>query len=152
MPEVRPLRYTANDATGRKWCLRTAKISLGNIISNVMHPASETAMFSHLNPATLWPSCRANCAPAGDVLENCADCFASAVYIQLDEGRMYATIGGKSLLTKPVTYIVPATDEHRAAFAVKHRCLRKRKRPCCYSGPLASAMNRYHFRLSASAL
>jgi hypothetical protein len=32
---------------------------------------------------------------------------------------MYATIGGKSLLAKPVTYIVPATDVHREALAAK---------------------------------
>ena len=34
---------------------------------------------------------------------------------------MYATIGGKSLLTKAVTYIVPATDVHRAVLAAKHQ-------------------------------
>jgi hypothetical protein len=76
-------------------------------------------MFSSIKPGdevAIMPSAT---SPAGDVLGIARVVVVSAVYIQLDEGRMYATIGGKSLLTKPVTYIVPATDEHRAALAAK---------------------------------
>jgi hypothetical protein len=51
-----------------------------------------------------------------DVLEIDSVIFAGGVYIQLLDGRMYATIGGKSFSRTPVTFIVPATDEHWAAF------------------------------------
>jgi hypothetical protein len=76
-------------------------------------------MFSSIKPGdevAIMPSAT---SPSGDVLEIARIAVASAVYIQLDAGRMYATIGGKSLLAKPVTYIVPATDVHREALAAK---------------------------------
>jgi len=54
-------------------------------------------------------------SPAADVLEIATVLFAGPIYIQLFDGRMYSTIGGKSLIAPKTTYIVPATDEHRAA-------------------------------------
>jgi hypothetical protein len=43
--------------------------------------------------------------------------FVTTVYVQLSDGRMFSTIGGKCLGRDG--YIVPATDAHRAA--VKRR-------------------------------
>lgn len=59
-------------------------------------------------------------SPAADVLEIASVMLAGRVYIQLFDGRMFATIGGKSLNAKQVSYIVPATDEHRAALRAKN--------------------------------
>ncbi len=54
-------------------------------------------------------------SPAADVLEIAAVMLAGNVYVQLMDGRMFASIGGKALNTSKVSYIVPATDEHWAA-------------------------------------
>jgi len=51
-------------------------------------------------------------APASDVLAVASIFFAGLVYIQLLDGRMYSSIGGKSLAASKTTYIVPATAEH----------------------------------------
>lgn len=51
-------------------------------------------------------------APATEVLEIASVLFAGLVYVQLIDGRMYSTIGGKSLATRRTTYIVPAMAEH----------------------------------------
>jgi hypothetical protein len=58
-------------------------------------------------------------SPAADVLEIASVLFAGPVYVQLLDGRMYCSIGGKSLVARQTTYIVPATDEHRAALRAK---------------------------------
>ncbi len=58
-------------------------------------------------------------SPPADVLEIAAVVFAGSVYVQLIDGRMFATIGGQSLCRLPATYIVPATDEHSAALRAK---------------------------------
>jgi len=54
-------------------------------------------------------------APASDVLEIASIFFAGAIYVQLRDGRMYSTIGGKSLAARKTTCIVPATAEHLLA-------------------------------------
>jgi hypothetical protein len=59
-------------------------------------------------------------SPEEDVIEIMAVLLAGSVYVQLMDGRMYATIGGRSLGARKVTYIVPATDGHRAALRTKH--------------------------------
>jgi hypothetical protein len=58
-------------------------------------------------------------SPAVEVLEIAAVMMAGNVYVQLMDGRMFATIGGKSLSGRKLLYIVPATDEHRAALSEK---------------------------------
>lgn len=60
-------------------------------------------------------------APASEVLEIAPIMFAGSVYIQLLDGRMFATIGGQSLLSGNArkTYAVPATKEHWAALQLK---------------------------------
>ena len=45
--------------------------------------------------------------------------YAGSVFLQLTDGRMFATIGGKYLGTKANGYVVLATDEHRAAIKSK---------------------------------
>jgi hypothetical protein len=76
-------------------------------------------MFTNLKPGDYVAIMPTESSPTAAVLEIAQIVVASNVYIQLNEGRMYATIGGKSLLKKPVTYIVPATVEHRAALEAK---------------------------------
>ncbi len=59
-------------------------------------------------------------APCVEVLEIAGVQRVGLVYVQLDDGRTFATIGGGGLLTTGC--IVPATDEHRAALdAKKHK-------------------------------
>jgi hypothetical protein len=53
-------------------------------------------------------------SPARDVLEVATIKRIGEVYLELEDGRIYATIGGKSLVSKRLTYAVPATDEHRS--------------------------------------
>ena len=78
-------------------------------------------MFSSIKPGDEVAIMPSTTSPCGDVLEIARIVTVNAVYIQIEAGRMYATIGGKSLLTKAVTYIVPATDVYRAAYAAKHQ-------------------------------
>ena len=61
---------------------------------------------------------RENASPR-EVLEIGSILLIGNVYIQLLDGRMYATFGGKSIGVRKVTYIVAATDEHRAALEAK---------------------------------
>jgi hypothetical protein len=72
-------------------------------------------MFSHLKPGDFVAIMPYESAPASDVLEIMPVSNAGNVYIQLVDGRYYSTLGGKSLLAKQITYIMPVTDEHRAA-------------------------------------
>jgi hypothetical protein len=62
-------------------------------------------------------------APASEVLEIAHVLFAGNVYVQLIDGRMYATLGGHSLNGKRKTYIMPATDEHWAALRARSTAL-----------------------------
>lgn len=62
-------------------------------------------------------------APAHRVLEIAHVLFAGNFYVQLIDGRMFATIGGQSLNGKRKTYIVPATDEHWAALRARPNAL-----------------------------
>jgi hypothetical protein len=61
---------------------------------------------------------RADSAPS-ETIEITTVAFATSVFVQLADGRMFATIGGKCLGSEG--YIVPATDEHRAALKRKRR-------------------------------
>ena len=56
-------------------------------------------------------------SPPADVWEIATAHHVGPVYIQLIDGRMFATLGGGGLNTGG--YIVPATDEHRAALVAK---------------------------------
>jgi hypothetical protein len=58
-------------------------------------------------------------APAHKVLEIAHVLFAGNVYVQLIDGRMFATIGGQSFNGKNKTYIVPATQEHWSALRAR---------------------------------
>lgn len=58
-----------------------------------------------------------------ETLEIATIMFLSPVYIQLADGRMFGTIGGKSLLSSNKAVIVPATDEHRQAVAAKQQSI-----------------------------
>jgi hypothetical protein len=59
-------------------------------------------------------------APTHEVLEIANVKHVGPVYVQLDDGRTFATIGGAGLLTTGC--IVPVTDELRQAFeAKKHK-------------------------------
>ena len=58
-------------------------------------------------------------APPAEVLEIVPVQHAGPVYIQLIDGRTFATIGGIGLDTAGC--IVPVTDEHRTALADKTR-------------------------------
>jgi hypothetical protein len=60
-------------------------------------------------------------SPAAEVMEIVTISYVGSVHIQLNDGRMYATIGGKSLGASQITYIVPATAEHRVALRPKAR-------------------------------
>jgi hypothetical protein len=56
-------------------------------------------------------------APPIEVLEIAGVKHVGLVYVQLDDGRTFATIGGTGLLTTGC--IVPVTDEHREALESK---------------------------------
>jgi len=76
-------------------------------------------MFSLLKPGEFVAIMPRESAPASEVLEIAPVSYAGNVYIQLVDGRNYSSCRGKSLLAKQVTYIVPATHEHRAALKYK---------------------------------
>jgi hypothetical protein len=42
------------------------------------------------------------------------------VFVQLDDGRIYASIDGRGLTYTSQGYIVPATDEHRQVLIAKY--------------------------------
>jgi hypothetical protein len=56
-------------------------------------------------------------SPPADVWEIATVLCAGPVYIQLTDSRLFATVGGVGLNSGG--YIVPATDEHRAALLAK---------------------------------
>ena len=56
-------------------------------------------------------------SPPADVWEIATVLSVGPVYIQLADSRMFTTIGGVGLNTRG--YIVPTTDEHRAALMAK---------------------------------
>jgi hypothetical protein len=60
---------------------------------------------------------RAN-SRTSEVLEIAAVVYIGRVFLQLADGRMYATIGGKSLFSNK-GYAVAATEEHRAPLNAK---------------------------------
>jgi hypothetical protein len=62
-------------------------------------------------------------SPASDVLEIATVVIAGNIYVQLIDGRMYSSIGGKSLHAKYPSYIVPATAEHMQAIKNRSKCL-----------------------------
>jgi hypothetical protein len=64
------------------------------------------------DPVAILP---AKDSPARDVLEVARIKRIGEVYLELEDGRIFATLGGKSLVAKRLTYAVPATDEHRSA-------------------------------------
>jgi hypothetical protein len=76
-------------------------------------------MLSTLKPGNIVAVMPGESSPSADVLELAPVLFAGNIYVQLVDGRNYRTFGGKSVLEKQVTYIVPATDEHRAALESK---------------------------------
>jgi hypothetical protein len=55
-------------------------------------------------------------ATAADFLEIGAIAFVGGIYLQLLDGRMYATQDGRSLGTRKQTVVVPVTAEHWAAW------------------------------------
>jgi hypothetical protein len=57
-------------------------------------------------------------SPVADVLEIAAIVYIGRIFLQLADGRMYATIGGKGLFSNK-GYAVAATDEHRAVLNAK---------------------------------
>jgi hypothetical protein len=59
---------------------------------------------------------RPDSAPS-ETIEITTVSLATSVFVQLADGRMFSTIGGKCLGNEG--YIVPATDEHRAV--LKHK-------------------------------
>jgi hypothetical protein len=61
---------------------------------------------------------RPDSAPA-ETIEIATITFATTIHIQLADGRMFGRIGGKCLGSE--CYIVPATDEHRAAVQRRKR-------------------------------
>jgi hypothetical protein len=58
-------------------------------------------------------------SPAADVLEIATVTYICRVFIQLAEGRMYGSIGGKGLFSNAAGYAVRVTEEHRAALKAK---------------------------------
>lgn len=60
-------------------------------------------------------------SPAADVREIAAIVYVGTVFFRLADGRMFATIGGKRLLSNSQSYAVRATDEHRAALKARSR-------------------------------
>jgi hypothetical protein len=61
---------------------------------------------------------------SAEVLEIAVIQYIGEVFMRLQDGRIYATIGGKSLAKQFLGFAVPATDEHQAALKS-----RGRKRP-----------------------
>ena len=58
-------------------------------------------------------------SPPSETIEIATIHTAGQVFVQLTDGRTYASIGGKSLNATITTYIVPATNLHRAAWQAK---------------------------------
>jgi hypothetical protein len=73
--------------------------------------------FSGVREVAVMPS---DAAPPNQVLEIATVLHAGPVFVQLQDGRMFATIGGAGLNTSGC--IVLATSEHRTALeARKHK-------------------------------
>jgi hypothetical protein len=60
-------------------------------------------------------------SPTGDPLEIAAITRAGSVFVELSDGRRYATRGGTGFNTNG--YIIAATDEHRATFNGRRQVL-----------------------------
>jgi hypothetical protein len=58
-------------------------------------------------------------SPPADTLEICVLSHVGPVYVQTQDGRLFATIGGISLLSDRKRAIVPATDSHRESLGLK---------------------------------
>lgn len=56
---------------------------------------------------------------AADVVEVGRLTFVGCIYVQVSNGWLFSAMDGRGLNGSKGTYIVPATDEHRAA--VRHR-------------------------------
>src|ERR1700733_9407715 len=85
--------------------------------SQLSRPREEKALVGFLNcgdQVAILPTVR---SLASDVLEIATIRYISDVFLQLEDGRMFGTIGGKSLNSSRVSYAVPPTDEHRAALS-----------------------------------
>ena len=63
-------------------------------------------------------------SPPSDVLEIAAIAFVGGCYVQLLDGRMYATLGSQSITSKKHTFMVPATSEHLLAWQARQRGLK----------------------------
>jgi hypothetical protein len=87
-----------------------------DLIHVTSEPSTTKRFLQHGDDVAILPTSQ---SPATEVLEIATVRFVGGVYIQLTDGRMYATIGGKSLGSKDTGYIVPATDAHRAALKPK---------------------------------
>jgi hypothetical protein len=72
-------------------------------------------MFSALQPGDEVAVLPNPSASANDVIEIVRVRYVGEVYIELPDGRMFATIGGNGLNADGA--IVPANPEHRAALA-----------------------------------
>ncbi len=75
----------------------------------------EQALLGRLDSGDRVAILPAKDSPARDVLEVATIRYIGEVYLELEDGRIYATIGGNSLVANRRTYAVPATDEHRSA-------------------------------------
>ncbi len=60
-------------------------------------------------------------SPASDTLEIATINYCGPVYIKLNDGRLFSTIGGVSLLNDVKRVIVPASDKHRVAISQNTR-------------------------------
>jgi hypothetical protein len=72
-------------------------------LGSFLQPGDEVAILPHPQ------------ASAAELIEISKVASVNDIFVQLLDGRRYATIGGKSLLCREVSYLVPASDEHRAA-------------------------------------
>jgi hypothetical protein len=73
-------------------------------------------MFNRGERVAILPE--ANSRPS-EVIEIGTVLFVGPVYVQLMDGRMYDTETGRSLSSRKVSYIVPATSDH--AFASRNK-------------------------------
>jgi hypothetical protein len=61
-----------------------------------------------------------NDAPAESVIAISTVRIANNIFVQLTDGRIYASIDGRGLTPTSEGCIVPATDEHRKALMAKY--------------------------------
>jgi hypothetical protein len=72
-------------------------------------------------------------SPPTDVLEIATIIHAGSVYLLISDGRMYATIGGKSFGSKAHGFAVPAMDAHRRALRQKLKATKEDEMQQCES-------------------